>query len=217
VSGPIINHLTTENVYWRLSWLLPFPVIVVVGLLPLFGPGLKSAIAGGVLLAACAWCAFWGPTSVIRPENAATFGWPGYKIHDPELSAVEQITRAVPSGSMFAPLEISSNIVLLSPRYPQYHLRYDLLQYALQREQADCDLGCREAIYQYLYGGELGGEGGRMLETLLSSKTRPDIFVLSKNTPEKNNEMDNLFRSHEFRETLGVAGGYRLYEAVRGR
>jgi hypothetical protein len=217
VSGPIINHLTTENVYWRLFWLLPFPAIVVVGLLPLFGPGLKSAIAGGLLLAACAWCAFWGPTSVIRPENAATFGWPGYKIHEPELSAVEQITAAVPNGSMFAPLEISSNIVLLSARYPQYHLRYDFLQYALQREQADCDLGCRGAIYQYLYGGEIGGEGGRMLETLLSSKTRPDIFVLSENTPEKNNEIDNLFRSHEFRETLRVAGGYRLYEPVRGR
>src|SRR5207248_4702727 len=143
VFGFVIKYVTTESVYWRLLWLIPFPAIVIIGLLPLFGHGLRSKIAGGLLLVACACCAFWGPTSVIRSGNGASLGWPGYKIHEPELSVVKEITATVPKGSMFAPLEISSNIVLFSPKYPQFHMRNDLLQYALRNDEAGCAFVCR--------------------------------------------------------------------------
>jgi hypothetical protein len=215
VSGFVIKYITTENIYWRLFYLIPFPTMVVIGLLPLFGHGLKSKITGSLLLVPCAGCAFWGPTSVIRQENGASMSWPGYKIHEPVLSVIKEITATVPEGSMFAPLEISSNVLLYSSKYPQFHMRDDFLQFAL-RNETGCAVVCRSKIYEYLYQSDITEEGRQLLEKMLSSSERPYVFVVSENSPRKE-EINDLLSGHNYRKKLLVVGNYVLYEVVRDR
>jgi hypothetical protein len=216
VSGFIMKYIAPENVYWRLFYLVPFPAIVAIGLLALLGHAPKPKITGGLLLIACACFAFWGPTSVTRRENGASMGWPGYKIHKPVLSAIKEITATVPGGSMFAPLEVSSNLLLYSSKYPQFHMREDFLEYALRNDGAGCVFVCRSKIYEYLYQGDAAEEGRQMLEEMLSSSERPYVFVVPEKSSKKE-EINNLLSGHQYRKRLLVAGGYVLYEEGRDR
>ena len=123
VIGFILRTVTPETIYWRLFYLLPFPIIVAIAFFAMAKVGPKSRIAMGGVLVAFSFAALWAPTSVIRRQKQTTIGWPGYKIHEPTLSAVKEIARTVTAGSMFAPVDISSNMLIYSSRYRQFHMR----------------------------------------------------------------------------------------------
>ena len=108
----------------------------------------------------------------------------------------------------------AENIVLFSTKYPQFYLRDDLLQYALRNDQTGCAFVCRSKIYEYLYQSGVAEEGRQMLEKMLSSSEKPDVFVVLEKSPKKE-EINNLLSGHHYRKRLLVVGGYVLYEVAR--
>jgi hypothetical protein len=216
VSTFIIKNITTENIYWRLFYLLPFPIMIAIGLLAMFGDTFKSRMLAGVLLVGVFYFAFWGPTSVIRPENAANLGWPGYKIHEPTLSAVKEIAAALPEGSMFAPTAISSNMLVYSSRYPQFYMRDDFLQYVMHNNGMESAFVERSKIYKYLYQTDSTGEGRHAFQKMLSSEVRPHVVVVPENRPI-GEEIDHILTASNYRKRPLNAGPYVLFEELRGR
>jgi hypothetical protein len=210
VSTFVIKNITTENIYWRLFYLIPFPIMVVISFLAMFGDKLKSKMLAGILLVGVFYFAFWGPTSVIRSENGANLGWPGYKIHEPTLSVVKEIAATVPEGSMFAPIAISSNMLVYSSRYPQFHMREDYLQYVMLNSGMESTFVERSKIYKYLYESDSAGEGKQAFEKMLSSDLRPYVIVVPEDRPT-GEEIDRILTASNYRKSSLNAGRYVLF------
>ena len=210
VSTFVIKNITTENIYWRLFYLVPFPIMVVISLLAMFGDKFESKILAGVSLAVVFHFAFWGPTSVIRSENGASLGWPGYKIHEPTLSVVKEIAATVPEGSMFAPTAISSNMLVYSSRYPQFYMREDYLQYVMSNNGMESTFVERSKIYKYLYGSDSAGEGKQAFQKMLSSDTRPYVIVVPEDRPG-GDEIACILTASNYRKSSLNAGPYVLF------
>lgn len=176
----VMQHLFPEVVYWRLFYLLPFPIIVGIGFLLIFdGTSRSKGITGAIFLVALS-LAVLSPSAVLRPGNDASLGLPGYKIDASILSTVKDIVESAPDGPMFAPIEISSNLLIWSSAYPQYHMREDYLKFVLFRVGLEKLFEERAQMYQFLYGGD--PRGAPAFQRLLSSSERPRSVVLKQGT-----------------------------------
>src|SRR5450759_2225932 len=104
----MIKHITTENIYWRVFYLLPFPLIAVIASAIIFQrnyePGKKHVFIATLVLIAIA--GFFGPTSVINKSNrGATFEWARFKIPADVYAATMEILSKSPDGPMLSPLD----------------------------------------------------------------------------------------------------------------
>lgn len=216
VSGFIIENFTSENIYWRLFYLLPFPIIIAVAYLSLLrNSRILRAVSFSTALVAF-YSAFWGPTSVIRTENKAILASPGYKIHEPELSVVKEIAAAFPKGSMLAPLEISSNIVLLSSKYPQFHMREDHLGFFLSSNGRQTDFANRSKIFRYLYQHDPNEDmkgGKEAFVKLISSAESPELVVTYDNFPDKE-EIENRLLHHGYTRAMEIDHDYVVFQRM---
>jgi len=118
----LIEHVTTANIYWRLFYLLPFPLAMglVSGIAAhwfQFGSRISGTIFGTVclLLLASLHTAPWS-TSIL---NYGTSLKPGYKIDEDKMQFSRSIAEMAPPGSMLAPIEMSRMIPMVSPDHPQ--------------------------------------------------------------------------------------------------
>lgn len=213
VSRFIIHHITTENIYWRLFYLLPFPIIVGIAYMSILRLNISFVITSIIITGVAFYFAFWGPTRVIRPENHAVFGFPAYKIHEPELSLAREIATTVPKGSMLAPLEISSNILLFSSKYPQFHMREDFLGFVLLKGGRLADFTDRLKLFRYLYQNESSQDGRNILEKLISSIEGPDIIVTYANSSNREEIRNTLFH-HGYREASLSHKNYVLFQRI---
>jgi len=153
VSNFVMENITTENIYWRLFYILPFPLMVCVAFSILINGRMRSKAIAFFLFLAFIPLAFWGPTSVLRPGNSSTFEFPPrHKIGADNLTASREIIDLIPSGTMFAPLELSSQILIMSSHYPQFHMRNDFLQRILVSIGHINEFHKRSNAYEYLYG-----------------------------------------------------------------
>jgi hypothetical protein len=209
VIGVILRTVTPETIYWRLFYLLPFPIIVAIAFFAMAKVGPKSRIAMGGVLVAFSFAAIWGPTSVIR-QNGATIGWPGYKIHEPTLSAVREIARTVSAGSMFAPVYISSNMLIYSSRYRQFHMRDDFFGYAAHEAGMDQMFADRSMVYKYLYEGGASPDARQLLSRMLASSERPHVVVLPDSAAART-EIDSLFTSNNYSMQRLATAPYVVY------
>jgi Family of unknown function (DUF6077) len=124
-AGPwLIRHFTTPNVYWRLFYALPFPL--VLGLAVSFALdryGDRVSWRRGIIAAAVGAPLLLSPllpgASVLRAENETWIGWPGPKVIPATLSDARAVAAAAPSGPMLAPPDLSGVLGLLTSAYPQ--------------------------------------------------------------------------------------------------
>jgi hypothetical protein len=216
VSGFIINNFTSENIYWRLFYLLPFPIIIAIAYLSLLKNSVASRAVSLLATGIAFYSAFWGPTSVIRTENNAILAFPGYKIHEPELSMVKEIIAAFPRGSMLAPLEISSNIVLLSSKYPQFHMREDHLGFFLLNNGQHADFANRSKLFRYLYQDDPNQdekEGKEALAKLISSMESPELVVTYDNSSNKKG-IENTLLHHGYVRAMKINHNYVVFRRM---
>ncbi len=216
VSEFIIKNFTSENIYWRLFYLLPFPIIIAIAYLSLLKSGLTFRAISFLAAGAAFYSAFWGPTSVLRAENKAFLASPGYKIHEPELSVVKEIIAAFPGGSMLAPLEISSNIVLLSSKYPQFHMREDHLGFFLLISGRQADYANRSKLFRYLYQHDPNHdekEGKEILVKLVSSAESPELVVTYGNSSNKK-EIENTLLDHGYVRAMEINSTYIVFHRM---
>lgn len=209
LTGFILKSIAPETIYWRLFYLLPFPVIVAIAFfaIPNIEQKSRAVIAVIVILSLSG---IWGPTSVLRRNNDATIGRPGYKIEEPSLSAVKEITRTVPAGSMFAPVEISSNMLIYSSKYLQFYMRDDFLGYAAHESGAYQMFVDRTRVSQYLYEGSTSPDARELLSAMLASPGRPQVVVLPDRAASRAEIKDLLTGNNYALQRLSTAP-YVLY------
>ena len=83
VSPYVMRYLTTENIYWRLFYLLPFPLIVALGMLALFRKDVFFRVYSPLVIPMFGILGLLidtAPTSILNHAGGATIGWPTYKL-----------------------------------------------------------------------------------------------------------------------------------------
>jgi len=136
---PLISkHVTTFNAYWRLFYLLPFPLALGLCLVALerrLSPGAMALLAGGLLVAVSG-------VNLISGSNA-TFSKisfsPGSLKLEPRIEwAARTIVAKASPGPMIAPQAFSEVIPLLSSEFPLVSVRpFTLEAAAIQHKVLD--------------------------------------------------------------------------------
>lgn len=120
-SGDIlIRYFTSPNIYWRMFYLLPFPLAAAIGGAYLhirIGErfGLNLSWAGLSAFAALSFLSLWERNLVEFP--------PRYKLPHAEYEAATVIVKQAPPGPMLAPFPIPGLVVMLSADHPQIIIR----------------------------------------------------------------------------------------------
>ena len=170
-----MKYFTTENIYWRIFYLLPFPLIacVVFSYLCQWGTiGKITALSFSVLIFILGLI---GPTSIFSVKNSAAFSFGSYKVPLGEYDICKQMIHELPPGTMFAPLELSSYMVLLSSYYQQWYVREDFLLLSLPDEARILRLNA----YSYLYRENISEQAIAAFRQIIESPGRPGYIVVS--------------------------------------
>jgi hypothetical protein len=126
VAPYIIKYLTTPNIYWRLFYIYPLPLLLGLTGARLFenisgfSRPARTRLIGGtaVALFISHFVPFTTSVLYLRTE----FGWPRYKMPQPIEEQARGIISAVPAGPMLAPLPLNGAIAMLSGSYPQMRI-----------------------------------------------------------------------------------------------
>jgi hypothetical protein len=194
----IAKYFTTNNNYWRIFYLLPFPLLLGVLIASLCEKKkLPARYAYGffIFLIATAAVINFIPArlSIFRQVD---FAFAKHKI-DPKIeSEVIKIISVSPPGIMLAPIELSNVIPMYNPDYPQIVVRKDMYLYeALAQNQFDF-VNCKMRVRAADFISEYNDDGFNDLVSLL--KTNLNAVVLKadmKNLlPSKQALSDNNFK-----------------------
>lgn len=217
VSDFVIKNITTENIYWRLFYLLPFPLVACVAFSILVQANQVSKTIAVFLMALLIQAAFWGPTSVVRPGNRATIDFHGYKIGSRDPFAVSQkIIDTIAYGSMFSPIELSNNILLLSSRYPQFYMREDYLGFMLGSVGHSQEFKKRAKTYSYLYNEDISDDGKLSFLNIIKDKNKPNhIVVRSKSINYK--VILQMLRQEGYEARFFIDDRYEIFSVTKDR
>ncbi|UZE19672.1 DUF6077 domain-containing protein [Pseudomonas sp. B21-054] len=178
VSGFVIRHITTENAYWRMFYLLPFPLISAIAFCSLVPKARQFKIIVSSTFLLLGGLIFVSPSSVLRPENGAKFDFWSYKIHEPMRSYVNDFAKSMAPGSVFAPLEISGNLVIYTSKFPQYYLREDYLGLVVGKYLDTDNALERNLTASYLYGSSTNPAARDAFQRFISQH-KPDYLILN--------------------------------------
>jgi hypothetical protein len=187
----IMRHLTTENIYWRLFYLLPMPLLWGTAYVQLVGrfESLRTeqwlTFALATLLIGLSFIA---PTSTLRSTNGTTIGWPGYSLDDIAPQA-RQVLSLSPDGVMLAPIALAQDVAILAPRHSLIATREDFLQNVLHDQRDEYQLRSSAAKYA-------AGDGGRAEDLItVIHRNNPSTVVLVSSLHDSS-VLDELTRLH---------------------
>jgi len=127
--GPIVMKLTRQSVFWRLFYLLPFPLVIglssagVALRLEDKSPKWRLIMFSSVTVLLLAAHLPQSSSSVFRRGPRVTkLGIPKYKTLNMH-QAREVLELAPPAGTMLALQGVSRNLVMLTAKYPQILIR----------------------------------------------------------------------------------------------
>ena len=180
VAPYVMKYFTTENIYWRLFYLLPFPLIIIIAIAVFYDhcPFSRFSVSWITMISILSWAAFWGPTSIFRLENGTTFEWAKYKIDIQSYLVANEVMSISPQGPMLAPLEISSAILLLSSKFPQVVMRDDYMRLVIESSGNADEYEMRNSSVSYLYKGSKKDADRFAFERLINSEYRPKSVIL---------------------------------------
>jgi len=123
----LIEHVTSPNIYWRLFYLLPFPLVVGLAAAAwsasMEQPRTRLAatiaiVFGGLLLHFVP-----GSPSVYHDkpgdQHRSELGAPRYNVDTDKLRIAAEIAAIAPSGPMLAPQRVSVYVPMVSTEHPQ--------------------------------------------------------------------------------------------------
>ncbi|MBI9047143.1 MAG: hypothetical protein JEZ06_21835 [Anaerolineaceae bacterium] len=121
----IIKYLTSPNIYWRLFYIYPFPLVMGISIIYLIKKMRAKKRNTQIIISLLTVMMFIGAYFV--PFSTSTFRYsdtsiripPGYKLSVGNMQAAEGIIKIAPEGTMLAPPEISGVIPMLSSKHPQ--------------------------------------------------------------------------------------------------
>lgn len=123
VAPLLIKHLTTPNIYWRLFYIYPLPLLLGLTGAKLFeyaGRFSKPVQLGFIsgtffMLFISHFVPFTTSVLYLRTE----FAWPRYKMPPASQRAATAVIAVTPPGPMLAPLPLGGIVAMLSANYPQ--------------------------------------------------------------------------------------------------
>ncbi len=122
----LIENVTSPNIYWRMFYILPFPLTIGIAVscaLTYFNKWVKGRrIIALTLACVTLLLALHIPlkqASVLRPKNRVEIDWPRYKVPQSDLLLARKIIKIAPPGVMLAPKKLAGTITMLSGQYPQ--------------------------------------------------------------------------------------------------
>jgi hypothetical protein len=155
----LIKHFTGQNIYWRLFYIFPFPLMAGIcaaaGLSRLqnWPANLRLAAAGGICMILMAGHLPSSSTSIFR--NGTEISLPRSKIPREMLADARDVIRVACPGPMLAPPGISGIVPLLTSRHPQLVENGLLVQYKFY-ELGDPSRADRRIMASRLVGGQPG-------------------------------------------------------------
>ena len=118
----VMKNLTTTQVYWRLFYILPFPLVIGISA-AIFWQIKKPRFAFAVLFLSSIFALIFLIPDAKQTLKNIPFGFSMYKLPPDDLDDAENILKKAEPGSMFAPQRYSRLIPLLSSKYPQVRIR----------------------------------------------------------------------------------------------
>jgi ABC-type multidrug transport system fused ATPase/permease subunit len=194
----ISSKVTSLNVYWRLFYLLPFPLVIGLGAITLTrlkGSEPKIIITAFILLMSLGTLG-----NAFFPERS-TFGKlyfsPGaYKL-DPDLvNDVEKIQEICPPGPMLAPVKYSVVIPLFTDQFPQVVVRaLNLVSFAVPAGESESAL-TRVRAQQYVAGMRV--DGAEDVEKMIKEGVMTIILDAKLSTRDEWTEISVLLDRYSF-------------------
>jgi hypothetical protein len=129
VSPFLIKYLTTPNIYWRLFYVYPMPLLLGLTGARLyeytgrFSRPVRLAIISGA--ASALFIAHFVPFTTSVLYLRTEFGWPRYKMPARFEKSAAGVIAVAPPGPMLAPMPFNGIITMLSGDYPQMRVFTD--------------------------------------------------------------------------------------------
>lgn len=202
----LIQHFTSPNIYWRMFYLLPFPLAVALAGAHLHGRikesyGLNLSLAGLGAFAALALLSLWD-------RNLLEF--PRHKLPPAEYEAAAAIVEQATPGPMLAPFPVAGIVVMLSSAHPQIILRGRTDKVAATLFAAtghDAEARLRRRAGTFVRSGETNHYDA--FETVLAHYPLTAV-VLHQRALGSRTRAVALLSDNGFR-TVSIAGDYRLF------
>jgi len=215
ISPIIIEHVTSPNIYWRLFYLLPFPLVIgLSGAAVALRLGTKRPIwrrlafaVVTILLLAAHWPS--SSSSVFRYGSYVTkLGVPRYKTYN--LSRARKVVElAPPPGAMLAATDISYLLPMLSSKYPQISSRPDAILMWMEECGRKAE-GIHRLIASDFLMGKVREKSSESLIWVIQQNPHIRSVVADRRIAEGGNSylfklMGNLgFAEHKFADDLVV-------------
>jgi hypothetical protein len=129
VSPFLIKYLTTPNIYWRLFYIYPMPLLLGLTGAKLYEytarfskPARRAIISGTVSLL---FVAHFVPVTTSVLYLRTEFAWPRYKMPPAIEKQATVVILGTPPGPMLAPMPLNGVITMLSANYPQMRVFTD--------------------------------------------------------------------------------------------
>ncbi|MEO8992831.1 MAG: hypothetical protein ABI284_05720 [Nitrosospira sp.] len=122
----VIKYLTTPNIYWRLFYIYPFPLLLGITGAKLFeytsqlSKPVRSGLITGMIL--MLFISHFVPFTTSVLYLRTEFGWPRYKMPPEVEKQAVSLIATTPPGPMLAPLPLGGVIAMLSSKYPQMRI-----------------------------------------------------------------------------------------------
>jgi len=194
----IIKYVTSPNIYWRLFYLLPFPLVVglsaaaIDNRLEAVGSGWRRVILiGGVVIFLAGHLPTWS-SSVFRHEKKTRLSLPGYKVWGLKYGR-QVLDLAPPPGTMLAAPIVSYSLPMLTSQYPQMCIRIGAAGIRAFMSQRGPQI---EAEYRikasHFLGGRMNKEGMNSLIWVIQRHGQIRSIVAHRRAAEARNSY--LFR-----------------------
>lgn len=206
-AGPLIQYVTSPNAYWRLFFILPFPLVLGLGAALLVRRGQAhsraraGAIAAGLCLVPALMLAALPASSVFQKPNLRV-GWYGYKIHGWLMPAAQAVIADSPPGVMLAPSDVGGAMAMLSSKFSQVRIREDAVRLWLGQQNRAPEAETRIAASEFVDDKGVDFESFQKIIT----QYRAVNLVLARSSVSARAEVAGFLRSAGFSARTEQAG-----------
>lgn len=127
----LIDRVVPRNIYWRLFYLVPYPISLALVLIDRSARQWKThaALAIGMLAVGVV-------AQGVVANRQGIISLSPTEYHDPGRSVAQRIVDVAPAGPMLAPRGLSRLITMLDGFHPQISIRHDGMEFWLDPEDA---------------------------------------------------------------------------------
>jgi hypothetical protein len=149
----LIDYVTTPNIYWRMFYILPFPLIVGVGgseFLKLLGRVLK--LRAVLIVAPIAVFSLLAYFVMLLDNYYAWMGIYPYKFYPQQIEFAREVIEHSPPGTLLAPPEIGSIVPIFSADYRLISAHPEIVSLWMAAYDAPSEANLRIGAAQFVAG-----------------------------------------------------------------